>query len=906
METMTERITGALTAFLLMASAQALVPTVPARVVGFLGTNNAPVIAGDTLYYTTDEDLAAQFCVGAIDADGDTIDVTGLLSGPFNGNVSGLADGDTCFTYVPNADFFGSDTLIITVCDNHGGCDQAVVVITVDPVNDAPIILDGIGLPTDTVAVSLVEDVPTTFCLNAFDADGDALQVSDFANGPFHGFVNGFADGDTCFTFTPTADYNGADTVDIIVCDGNGACDTVTVVLDVTPVNDPPVIDDGFGNPMDTLIVTTPMDTPINLCIPATDADGDALDFTGFTNGPTNGSIFNILDGNACFTYAPNSGYAGPDSVNMVMSDGNGGTDTLVLIINVPPFNVPPIADEDTVHATTSEDTSLLLCLGASDPDGDPIDVTAVISGPFHGIVLDLLDDDTCFTYMPASDWFGTDTMIVLICDPLNACDTVMVIIDVIPVNDAPIITDDGGVPIDTLNASTDEDTPIILCLDAIDADGDTLDIVSVFNGPLNGQATGTLSGDTCFTYTPNADLNGPDTMSVVVCDGNGGCDTVVVIVDVVPVNDAPIALDDSAATLLNVSVVIAVQDNDSDIDGDPLTTFSATAGNGSVTVNGDGTITYLPNSGWCGTDTITYVVSDGNGGMDTAIVVVDVACVNSPPVAVNDNVTTAPGTSIAIDVLINDSDPDGDVIGVISVSALHGSAILNGDTSITYTPDSGFCGVDTVSYTIADGNGGTDDAIVIVNVPCPNVPPTAVNDTAGVEMDAEVVIDILDNDGDPNGDPLTVTDASANNGTVFINGDGTISYAPHAGFCGNDTITYTICDPGPLCDTAFVIVEVLCPDALLIPGGFSPNGDNIADTWVIQGLEEFPQASVTIFNRWGNTVFSADPYANDWTGVSTLGLTIGDVLPAGTYWYLLDLGVEGEEVRSGYIYLNK
>lgn len=982
----------------------------------FGGVNLPPVIMGDTFYFGTDEDLGALFCIPAIDADGDTVDVVSVANGPAHGTVTGLANGDSCFTYTPDPDFFGSDTLVVTVCDNHGGCDDAVVVINVLPINDPPIMLDDADLPTDTIAGAAFEEIPVTICLNALDVDGDPVQAVDFYNGPLHGFVNGFADGDTCFTYTPSADHNGEDAVDIIVCDGNGGCDTVTVVIAIAPINDPPVIDDGNGNGMDTLSVTLPEDTPINLCIPASDAEGDALDITAYINGPDNGSIFNILDGNTCFTYTPDQDFNGPDSVALIVSDGNGGADTLVLIVEVTPVNDEPVitdslgtaidtldvatledepiiicldavdtdgdpldvsgflngpssgtltgigdgdtcfaytpnadwsgtdtmnvvicdgnggcdtlavvievssvsdtpvADVDTAAFTMPEDAQVLLCLGAIDADGDPIDVTAVINGPQHGIVFGLLDGDTCFTYMPAADWTGADTMTVVICDPLNACDTVIVIVHVVPVNGPPLITDGFGVPIDSLNTGTDEDLPIALCLEAIDPDGDSLDVVAITSGPLNGQVTGLLDGDTCFTYTPNADWNGQDAMSVVVCDGNGGCDTVVVVIGVVPVNDPPIAMNDTAGTLLNTNVVVDILENDSDADGDPLTVFSAVANNGSVTINGDGTVTYMPNSDWCGIDTITYIVADGNSGTDTAVVEVDVDCANNPPVAENDNASTPPGTSITIDVLVNDSDPDGDVIGVIGASALHGSATLSGDTAIIYTPDSGFCGVDTVTYTIADGNGGTDTALVFVDVPCPNGPPVAGNDTASAEMDALVVIDVTDNDTDPNGDPLTVTDASANSGTVVINDDGTISYTPPAGFCGSDTITYTVCDPQPLCDTAIVLVEVACPDALVIPGGFSPNGDGIADTWVIQGLENYPEASVLIFNRWGNEVFSADPYANDWNGASANGLAAGDVLPAGTYWYMLDLGpstgsgqvVEGEEVRSGYIYLNR
>ncbi len=104
------------------------------------------------------------------------------------------------------------------------------------------------------------------------------------------------------------------------------------------------------------------------------------------------------------------------------------------------------------------------------------------------------------------------------------------------------------------------------------------------------------------------------------------------------------------------------------------------------------------------------------------------------------------------------------------------------------------------------------------------------------------------------------------------------------------------------------MLVTVICPDTseLAIPQGFSPNNDNIGDKWVIRGLERYPDASIRIYNRWGNEVFSAAPYANDWDGRSTNEITWDGMLPVGTYWYLLDLGVEGEEVRTGFIYLNR
>ena len=90
------------------------------------------------------------------------------------------------------------------------------------------------------------------------------------------------------------------------------------------------------------------------------------------------------------------------------------------------------------------------------------------------------------------------------------------------------------------------------------------------------------------------------------------------------------------------------------------------------------------------------------------------------------------------------------------------------------------------------------------------------------------------------------------------------------------------------------------------IPEGFSPNGDEINDLFVIRGIDRFPGNSFVIFNRWGDKLFEATPYKNTWNGKSTTGLRVGgDELPVGTYFYILDLG-EGSAIYKGTIYLNR
>jgi len=887
--------------------------------------NDDPVITDgpgtsvDTINVFTFENIPLTICLDATDVDGDTLDVTSVPFGPFYGGVTGLQDGDTCFAYTPDPDYNGGDTLIAVVDDGNGGTDTVVVVITVLEANDPPVIVES-GQPIDTLLLTTPEDTPLQICLDAIDPEGFPVDITAITPVDLTGSISGIGDGDTCMTYTPFPNDNGTDTLYVFVCDGFGACDSVLVIIDVTPVNDPPVITDPGFVPIDTVFTSTPTGTPLVVCLEALDVDGDTLDVT-FVSIPGDGQISALNDGDTCFTYTSDPGFIGVDTVVAVVCDPNGGCDSVVVIIGVSSPNNPPIivdenfADADTLEFTTPEDTPITICLTAIDFDGDTLDVTGIFGGPGNGSANGIADGDTCFTYTPSPDWNGTDTLSAIVCDENGGCDTVLVIIEVTPVNDPPTVVDDGGSPIDTLNASTPEGIPITICPSAIDIDGDTLDVTEAISGPANGGITDIADGDTCFAYTPDPGFVGTDTVVVTVCDNAGACDTVVVIIEVTPLNpnEPPIAVDDTATTAVGTAITVAVLNNDSDPDGDPLTVTSATAGNGSVVINGDGTITYTPDSAFCGIDTITYTVCDPFLACDDAIVVVDVPCpTNDPPIAVDDAASTTIDTEVIINVLGNDSDPNGDPITVTSATASNGTVTINGDGTITYAPDPLFCGTDTIFYTICDPGPLCDNAIVVVDIPCPpvNDPPIAVNDSATVDPNSDIVVPIivLGNDTDPNGDPLTVTSADAANGTVIIGSNNELYYTPEDGFCGIDTITYTVCDPEPLCDEAYVFVTVVCPDTtgLAIPEGFSPNNDGYGDRWIIRGLERYPKAKVTIFNRWGNEVYSADPYGNDWDGRSTNGLTWDGALPVATYWYILDLGVEGEEVRSGYVYLNR
>ncbi|TVQ11156.1 MAG: tandem-95 repeat protein, partial [Balneolaceae bacterium] len=185
-----------------------------------------------------------------------------------------------------------------------------------------------------------------------------------------------------------------------------------------------------------------------------------------------------------------------------------------------------------------------------------------------------------------------------------------------------------------------------------------------------------------------------------------------------------PIAVDDSTSTPFNTAVTINVLANDISTNGDPLTIVAVTQPqNGTTEISGDSLITYTPASGFSGTDHFTYVISNSLEEADTARVTVTVleeVIINNPPVAVNDTASTVLNLPVLVNVLANDSDPDGDpvsVLGFENPSNEGGSVVLTPDDRLQYTPPDGFTGTDRFRYSITDGRGGVDTALVVIEV---------------------------------------------------------------------------------------------------------------------------------------------------------------------------------------------
>ena len=181
-------------------------------------------------------------------------------------------------------------------------------------------------------------------------------------------------------------------------------------------------------------------------------------------------------------------------------------------------------------------------------------------------------------------------------------------------------------------------------------------------------------------------------------------------------------------------------------------------------------------------------------------------------PDAINDSVAIPEDTEKTINVLANDTDPDGDALTVTAVGdAAKGSAVLNADGTITYTPAPDFNGSDTFTYTVSDGNGGTDTAAVQVTVDAVNDAPVAANDIFTVAQDTTLTANgVLDNDRDVDGDVLSASVISGPaHGTLALNTNGSFNYTPEAGFVGTDSFVYQASDGHGAVDTASVGIAV-------------------------------------------------------------------------------------------------
>ena len=459
---------------------------------------------------------------------------------------------------------------------------------------------------------------------------------------------------------------------------------------------------------------------------------------------------------------------------------------------------------------------------------------------------------------------------------------------------------------------TTNEDqvlTDNILTSDSDPMGYDLSAVTTLVQEPLNGVLALNSNGE--ITYTPNTDYHGTDSIYYQVCNSApySKCDTAMVHFTILPVNDLPMAVNDTFQVNEDEVLNGLVLANDSEPEGQPLqATISQSPLNGNVTLSGNGTFVYTPNPDFYGNDLFEYEACDDQNpaGCSTAKVNIIVHPVNDPPVAIDDQFNGQEYFIISKNVMENDFDIDSQHLQTSLVQQpVNGTVAMSANGDFTYTPDHGFSGNDQFSYAINDNSNAGDTAIVELVV-VPNMAPVAIDQTITIYEPAQLQVCLEATDTEGDAIQLKEVAFDPEFGNIGVVDSLSLCFTFNPVFEDNQQyeIAVVVCDPWK-CDTATVSI-IASPDVTVAYQALSPNNDGYNDAWIVEGIENYPNNEVQIFNRYGDLVYKTHGYNNDnkiWKGKANQGMVVNNSkeLPEGTYFYTINLG-NGSKPKQGYV----
>ena len=773
--------------------------------------NDAPIAVDDTYPINEGAILAVNLANGVLandsDVDGDLLEAS-LESGPANGTITLNSNGS--FEYIATDYFNGDDSFTYLIADGNGGTSTAVVSVTVNPVNDPPVGVDDLYVTDEDM--SLVVDVLQGVLSNDYDVDSGSLTAELLAD-VSHGTLTLSSNGS--FQYIPDPDFRGLETFTYQASDGSADSNETAVMIVVNPINDTPVaVDDTYSVDED---ITLTVDAASGVLANDSDIDNDTLAVVLLTD-VAHGDL--SLNSDGSFDYVPDSEFNGTDSFTYRASDGRGGEVSATVTITVNPINDVPMAaddaysvDEDTILAV---DAATGVLVNDTDIEGNPL-TAALESGPTNGILV--MNSDGSFEYAPDDDFHGQDSFGYWVDDGNGGQTLATAVITINPIADSPVAVDDGYTTNEDTSLNTDVAQGVLANDNDVDGDPLTAELLTdVSHGVLTFDSNGS------FQYIPEANFHGLDSFTYQVNDGSNNSNETTVTITVNPINDVPVALDDTYSMADEAALVVyaaeGVLANDNDVDGDALTaSVESGPANGSLTLNADGSFTYTRAGGFAGDDSFTYRTSDGHGGQAVAAVVIAVNPLNQAPVTNNDTYDVDEDSGLSVDasagVLSNDEDVNNDVLTAALIGGpSHGALTLNSNGSFSYTPATDFNGADSFTYRASDGQGGSATGIVSIMVNPVNDVPVAMDDAYTIDEDDTLTVDaaagVLANDSDVDGNPLTAALVTGPaHGTLSLNPDGSFEYTPHSNYSGSDSFTYVVSDGQGGTDTATVVINI-------------------------------------------------------------------------------------------------
>ena len=553
------------------------------------------------------------------DADGDVLSVVSVEGSP---SLDVQFDGVT-IVVTPLTEYSGTEYLSYTVADGKGGMADGTIAVSVNAINDAPVVDE----PVDLTRIE--EDGSRTITaaellVGASDIDGDALTIVDLAASS--GTL--VEDGDGAWSYTPDADMNGEVTFNYRVSDGELSAEQ-TATLDVTTVNDAPIVPTGPLTLAASAEDVVRFVSWADLLDGITDVDGDALSVASISVASGNGTL-EVVDGGVNVTPAVDDDTA--IELAVTITDGTVQVNR-VASFDLTAVNDGPVVTGEVVLGAIDEDsartiTSAELLENATDVDGDALSVEnlAVSSGTLTD------NGDGTWTYAPDADMNGEIDLTYAVSDGTVSVSR-STSVAVTPINDDPVVA--GTVELGV----GDEDrmrvvTAASLLAGASDADGDDLSVLNLT------ASSGTLTdvGDGTWEFVPDANDDTEVTFAFDVTDGEQTVAQTATL-DLTPVNDAPDGYDDVGATMeAGTSAILTAASllaNDADIEGDTLTIASVgDAVGGTVALDANGNVVFEASVGFDGTATFSYTVDDGSGtatATDSATVSIEVTAPDEP-----------------------------------------------------------------------------------------------------------------------------------------------------------------------------------------------------------------------------------------------------------------------------------
>jgi gliding motility-associated-like protein len=807
--------------------------------------------------------------------------------------------------------------------------------VSVAPINDAPVAISDAGATDEgeAVLINVVANDTDDGSINTSTVDLDPASVGiqnslSTPSGLFSVNTSGIV------TFSPMANFNGVATINYTVNDNGGlTSNAATITITVNSVNAAPVATD------DT--ITTNEDTSVTLNVTGNDTDDVSLDFTsvdlntataGQQNTRTTAQGDYSADATGNVTFTPALNFTGSTSITYSVEDGESATSNVASIsISVTPVNDKPVAANDT--RITNEDTPATINVVSNDTDVDGVvnPASVDLDPSAAGIQTSHVSAEGTYsvnasgvvTFVPVNNFFGGSTLTYVVSDDQGLIsDPATVTLTVTSVNDPPIAANDI--------TSTDQGVAITFSVVANDLDVDgtvnagTVDLDQSIAGIQQtrtiASGTYTVNAAGVVTFTPVTNFSGTSSITYSVNDNVGTVSngaTISVLVNFV--NQKPVANNDAASTTEDTPVTVSILANDTD-DGSIITTSvdlnmgtfgvqnTFTTTEGSYTVNNTGVLTFTPVLNFTGNSTISYTVNDNIGETsNAATITIIVSPVNDAPSATNDAASTNEDTNVVINVIANDSDPDGS-IDPASVDLLPGTDAIDQTNTVaqgtftanaatgavTFSPTANFNGSASTTYNVRD-NGGlkSNTATITVTIVNVNDPPSfdLIENQRVLKNSAEKTITITGiTPGPSETEPLLITATSQNTTLIThpdVTGGGataTLKFKPQANQSGTAEITVKVVDSGlnefsrTFTITVVDVDIISTPVTLAIPG--EPYEYNITVTDIPETLvlaTTVKPAWLTLTSTAKNTAtLSGTPLANSTSAPVTLQLKDG------------------------------